>query len=188
MTWVRLPTAFLVTLASALLLSPVAHAQAETPEVSVTVDRTRISTQLGAKFVFRSTVTNRGATVARGLIAHLNILSLRPGLYVDPEDWSSDRTKYLDPLPPGGSTTLAWTVQAVNTGDLGIYVAVLPESAAAGPPATGPAIEVSVAGRRTLNAGGVVPLALGIPGFLALLTLGFTVYRRGVPLRPGSGA
>jgi hypothetical protein len=55
---------------------------------------------------------------------------------------------------------------------------VLPESGAARAPTTGPAIHLAVAERKTLNAGGIVPLALGIPALLGLLTLGLRIYRR----------
>ena len=77
----------------------------------MTVAPERIETKLGGKFAFASTVTNSGATDARGLIAHLNVLSLRNGTYVDPEDWSSNRTRYLDPIAPGDSTTITWRMQ-----------------------------------------------------------------------------
>ena len=33
-----------------------------------------------------------------GLVAHLNVVGLSSGIYVDPEDWSEERTKYLPPL------------------------------------------------------------------------------------------
>jgi len=112
------------------------------------------------------------------LIAHLNVLSLRTGVYVDPEDWSSRRTRYLTPIPAGGSVTLTWKVQAVNSGSIGIYVAVLPASGVPQPPATGPTLHVSIAQRRTLNSGGIVPLALGMPGLLGLLTIALRVRRR----------
>jgi hypothetical protein len=45
-------------------------------------------------------------------------------------------------------------------------------------PAIGPAVRVSVADRKTLNSGGIVPLVLGVPALLGLLTLGLR-YRRG---------
>jgi ABC-type taurine transport system ATPase subunit len=61
--------------------------------VSVTVDRTGVATGLGKRFAFRSTVVNAGPGEARGLVAHLNVASLRPGVYVDPEDWSTSRTR-----------------------------------------------------------------------------------------------
>jgi hypothetical protein len=150
---------------------------ADASQLSVSVDRARISTKLGKKFVFHSTITNRGSAPATNLIAHLNVLSLRTGVYVDPEDWSSNRTRYLDPIPAGGSTTIAWRMQAVNAGTFGVYVAVLPDSGVARPPTTGPTIQLAVAQRRTLNSGGILPLALGIPAFLGLLTFGLRFHR-----------
>lgn len=171
-----------VALLAAVLLAVPALA-AEAAQVSVSVDRTEITTQLGGKTQFRSTIRNDGPAAVSGLIAHLNVLSLRPGTYVDPEDWSSQRTHYLDPIPAGGSTTVTWHIQAVNDGRLGMYVAVLPESAAALPPVTGPTIQLNVTERKTLNSGGILPLALGIPAFLGLLALGVRLHRGRRPIR-----
>jgi hypothetical protein len=146
---------------------------------SVSVSRAQISTQLGDRFTFRSTVVNHGRTAARGLIAHLNVVGLDPSVYVDPEDWSSHRTSYLETLPPGGSTTITWRLQAVSAGEFDLYVAVLPRRAGARPPTTGPAVRVAVADRRTLNSGGIVPLALGVPALLGLLALAVRFRRSG---------
>ena len=167
----------LVVASAGVLLVPGATATS-TENVAVTVASERIATKLGAKFAFTSTITNSGATDARGLIAHLNVLSLRDGTYVDPEDWSSNRTRYLAPIAPGKSTSITWRMQAVNDGDFGIYVAVLSESGASVPPVTGPTIHLGVAERKTLNAGGIVPLVLGIPAALGLLALGVRIRRR----------
>lgn len=166
-------------LVAALLLVPVVHAANGKGDVSVSVDRTRISTKLGRKFSFRSTITNSGSTTVRGLIAHLNILSLRNGVYVDPEDWSSSRTRYLGPISAGGSTTIAWRMQAVNDGVFAVYVAVLPDSGVARPPTTAPTVHLSVATRKTLNAGGMLPLALGIPAAVGALAVVVRIRRRG---------
>jgi hypothetical protein len=145
--------------------------------LSVTTDRTQISTRLGHKFAFRTTIANTGPAPARELIAHLNVLSFDSSVYVDPEDWSSHRTNYLSPIPAGGSRTVTWRVQAVNPGRFAVYVAVLPRSGSA-PPVTGPTIDVTVAKRTTLNPHGVVPLALGVPALLGLLMLGVRMRRR----------
>jgi hypothetical protein len=139
--------------------------------VTVTLDRTAISTSLGDKFSFRSVIANHGATPARDLIAHLNVLSLRRGVYIDPEDWSSHRTRYLPPIPAGGSVTIDWRLQAVNSGSIGVYVAVLPQDGRPTSPTTGPTLHVAIAHRQTLNSGGILPLALGIPAILAALSL-----------------
>ena len=140
--------------------------------LSVANDRTAVETKLGHKFVFHTRIRNRGAIPARDLVAHLNVLDLTGHGYVDPEDWSSHRTRYLAPIPAGGSTTLTWRVNAVNAGTIGIYVAVLPRSGAPVPPTTAPTVRVRIQDRKSLNTGGILPLALGIPCFLGVLSLG----------------
>lgn len=162
-------------LAAAALLPSAAAAAA--PDVSVSVERTAIRARLGSGFVLRSTIRNRGAAPLAGLIAHLNVLSLDGGMYVDPEDWSSNRTRYLPSIPAGRSIRIAWKLSAVNAGRLGAYVAVLAGGAPLAPTA-GPTVRVDVASRRTLDSGGILPLALGVPALLAALALAVRVARR----------
>ena len=169
---------WLVTLALlAFALFVAGGATAAVPAVSVDVDPTLVKTELGRDFSLRSTITNGGSRPAVGLVAHLNILSLRPGLYVDPEDWSESRTRYLAPIPAGGSTTLTWTVTAVNSGTLGVYVAVFPSSGV-GRPVTGPTLRADIAERKTIDASGIVPIALGVPALLGAVAVGIRLRRR----------
>jgi hypothetical protein len=163
--------AVLSALSAAAALAASLAGPAGASRFSVSVSRAQITTRLGDRFTFRSTVVNDGRTAARGLIAHLNVVGLDPAVYVDPEDWSSHRTSYLDALPPGGSATVTWRLQAVSAGKFDVYVAVLPRRATARAPTTGPAVRIAVADRRTLNSGGILPLALGVPALLGLLAL-----------------
>jgi len=165
-----------VLAAAAVVVGPAAAAPGP---LRVSADRSQVSTRLGHSFVFHTTIANHGDAAAAGRIAHLNVLSLRPGVYVDPEDWSSHRTRYLPPIPPHGSTTLSWKVKAVNAGSIGVYVAVLPASGAPVRPPTGPLVEVSIADRKSLNTGGIAPLALGVPLALVALLVVVRVRRRG---------
>jgi hypothetical protein len=154
-----------------------AHASAA---VGISLDRTHVSNKLGDSFSFDSRITNAGQAPLTGLVAHLNIVALTKGVYVDPEDWSSQRTRYLPDLRPGQSTDAGWKVQSVNGGRFAVYVVVLPESAAgsaADRPTVGPALDVRVAERKTINSGGVLPLALGVPALLGLMTLGLRIRR-----------
>ncbi len=168
-----------VLLAVALLLGPAVAARADpTAALQLSVDRVRIETKLGDKFSFRSTIANRGASPATGLVVHLNVLSLRPGTYVDPEDWASSRTRYLPPIAAGGAVTITWRVQAVNDGDFGLYVAVLSRRAETLPPRTAPAIHLVVAQRDTLDSGGILPLAVGVPALVGLTALAVRLRRR----------
>ena len=146
--------------------------------LGVNVDRSRIETELGHKFSFRTTIANHGPTAATGYVAHLNVLSYDRGVYVDPEDWSSERTRYLHPIPAGRTATITWKMQAVNAGHFAVYVAVVPQLGSAGRPTTGPAIAVTVADRTTLDSGGILPLALGVPALLAAAWLGLRMRRR----------
>lgn len=145
--------------------------------VVVSAVPTALSTRLGETVAFTTTIANDDGAAEGPLVAHLNILSLRPGVYVDPEDWSTTRTRYLAALPPGGSTTVRWEVKAVNSGAFSAYVATI-QPGSARPPITSPAVTISVAGRRTLNSGGILPLAIGIPVLLAAATGAVRLRRR----------
>jgi hypothetical protein len=173
----RVLVAVFVALLTASGLAASAQTAAGAPELSLRMSRIRISTSLGDKFTFRSTVVNHGPTAARGLIAHLNIFGLDSSVYVDPEDWSSNRTRYLPALAPHEVRKVTWTVTAVNSGSITIYVAVLPRHAA-GQVAVSSPLHVEIAKRRTLNSGGVLPLALGIPALLGLTALGVRARRQ----------
>jgi uncharacterized membrane protein len=148
--------------------------------VELSLSRAQVSTRLGESFDFSSTVTNAGPRPLSGLVAHLNVVGLSEDIYVDPEDWSEERTKQLAPLGPGQSAKVSWSVKAVTGGDAAIYVVVLPgRSPATGPEglAVSPALDVRITERRTLNTGGVLPLALGVPALLGLLTLAVRIRR-----------
>lgn len=144
----------------------------------VTVDRSHAVLQLGRTLAFGSTITNRGPRPLQDPIAHLNVLSLLRGVYVDPEDWSTARTRYLGTLAPGASVRVSWRVQAVDAGRFALYVAALPRDVSGTAPTTGPAIVVAVPERQTLDAGGIAPLAIGIPAALGLATVGLRLRRR----------
>jgi len=144
--------------------------------VSVDLDQAAVSTRIGERFRFTSTVRNDGDQPMPGLIAHLNVLSIDPRVYVDPEDWSARRTIYLAALPAHSSARLTWDVQAVNAGRFAVYVAVTTNQGAA--EVTGSKVlRLAVAQQRTLNPGGILPLAAAIPTAMMVL-VGFTARRR----------
>lgn len=159
-------------------LALVGEAGAQPGPLSVTVDRADLSVSLGGDFVFRTEIANSAGNPTEPLVAHLNILSLRGGVYVDPEDWSTQRTWYLGSIPARGSRTITWKLKAVGSGRLAAYVAVLPQERPAEPPTTSPTVRIAVEERRTLNSGGILPLALGVPAAVGLLAGGVRVARR----------
>jgi LPXTG-motif cell wall-anchored protein len=158
-----------VLLVGAAVLAPSAGAS-----LAVKLDQSSVSTRIGEKFHFSSTVRTLGPQPVPDVVAHLNIVSLDPSVYVDPEDWSSHRTRYFGTFGAGEARRVEWTVQAVNSGRFVVYVAVVDRDGQGSVTASNP-LATTVAQKRRLNSGGVVPLALGIPG---LLGLGFVVVRR----------
>ena len=167
----RICVALLTVVVVAVLAGPAAA-------ITVSLDSPPVTTGVGHRFTFTTTVANTGASAVSDLVAHLNVLSDDPGTYVDPEDWSSHRTQYLPAIPPNGEQKLTWSVQAVNSGNLTVFVSVLPRHES-GTVVTSPPLRVSVGQRRTLNSKGALPLTLGIPVLIGLVGLGVRRRRRG---------
>jgi hypothetical protein len=162
---------------AAAVTVPAAHAgqaDASPSAVSVELDETELTVGPGEQFSFESTLRNSGDSQS-GLIAHLNILGADPDIYVDPEDWSTRRTQFLDELPAGDSTQLTWTVRAIDSGKLIMYVAVSSPDAD-GVAVSGP-LHVTVTGQRVVNPRNVVPLVMATP-VAVLALLGLTLVRR----------
>ena len=162
----------LLVCVAALLLCGAPTAAAKSP-IEVSLSRGDVSTRIGESFGFDSEIRNTSGREQLDLVAHLNVAGLSSGIYVDPEDWSEDRTKFLPPLAPGESTTVGWNVKAVTGGRAAIYVVVLPGR---GEPAVSPSMAVQIADTKDLNSDGVLPLALGVPAVLGVVAL--TVRRR----------
>ena len=161
-----------------------APALAETPlSVKVVAEPAQVKTLLGDRFMITTEITNTSTTPSGEILAHLNVASIEGSVYVDPEDWSPGRSKQLS-LQPGESRKLSWEIQAVNAGHFAAYVVVVPfGSKVAGNEALmiSPLVNVDVASRSTLTAGGALPVVLMVPLLLGLAAAGllFRARRRG---------
>jgi hypothetical protein len=173
----RLAASWAVLLASLSPGSPATALPAKAPDPGVVVelDQSDLDAGPGEKLSFVSAVTNDGGTTLQGYVAHLNILTTDADVYVDPEDWSPERTQYLDPLAPGETTELTWSVQAVTSGPLILFVSVTsPDTDTV--VSSGP-LNLDVHGQRVVDSAGVTPLVLWTPASVLLL-LGLVLTRR----------
>lgn len=151
--------------------------------VRVVNEPAHVETVLGGRFMITTEITNAGAAPSGEILAHLNIASIEGSVYVDPEDWSPNRSQQLS-LQPGASQKLTWEIQAVNAGHFAAYVAVMPfGDQLAGEEALviSPLVAVDVASKSTLTAGGALPVVLTVPLLLGLAASGvfFQARRRG---------
>ena len=157
--------------------SPAFASSTTVDPVSVSISRSSAQLQVGQRLAFTTLVRNNGSRPLTGLVAHLNVVSLRPDVYVDPEDWSSQRTQYLAPVAPHRAATLQWAVQAVNEGDIELYVAVTAQHGT-DRVVSSDALRVLATARRMLGPAGALPVILGVPAAVALIMMVAAVRRR----------
>jgi hypothetical protein len=139
-----------------------------------------ITVKASDSIFFNTTVTNSGTAESVPLIVAMNIINLdAQGEIVDPEDWSPQRTQYIEHLAPGESTTLKWRVNALLDGDYMIYMVGLPQPGgpdATSQPIASSGIHLTVTPFTKLNPGGVLPFAIGAP--IIILIIIYYVNRR----------
>lgn len=161
-------------LLAAVLVVLAAVAAPAAGSVTVTSEGPDVKTAVGRHFDYRARIVNDSSTPTGQLLVHLNVASLTSQVYVDPEDWSTDRSRFLPALAPGAAASLSWDIQAVSPGAFAVYVVVLPAGAgslAENRLAVSSPARVAVTARRTLNAGGALPVAVAVPVLLGLATL-----------------
>lgn len=176
---VRGLAATVLLLATSVLTATSASAavrQSDEPlPVTVALDQSEGTAGPGEEILFVSTVTNTGSQDVTDLVAHLNVLTTDPDVYVDPEDWSPRRTQYVDTLAAGDSVELTWNVQAVTSGPLVLFVSV--SSATSGQVESSGPYRLTVQGQRVVDATRVLPMVLWLPAGV-LAALGATLVRR----------
>ena len=138
--------------------------------VAISIDATYQIVKTGDKILYNTVVTNNGQVESRSLVVAMNIINLNAaGDIVDPEDWSPQRTQYIDSIPAGQSKTLSWRVNAILDGNYLVYMVLVPEpdgKEATSSPVASSGLHLTVTPFTKLNPGGVLPYAVGGPAIL----------------------
>jgi hypothetical protein len=149
-------------------------------DLEIYIDSKFKQVKMGDVVNFNTAITNRGLQTSAPLIVALNVVNLKgTGEVVDLEEWSPQRTQYIDSLAPDESIKLDWIVTTGLHGEYLVYVDVIPQPASAELTTSAIAsssLYLTVAPSARLNSSGVLPFALGVPAFLLAIT--FVVYRR----------
>jgi hypothetical protein len=147
--------------------------------VAIAIDADYKIVKTGDRILYNTVVTNQGTVASRSLVVAMNIINLNAaGDIVDPEDWSPQRTQYIDSVPPGQSKSLSWRVNAILDGNYLVYMVLVPEpegKEATSRPVASSGLHLTVTPFTKLNPGGVLPYAIGGPAIL--LTGMILVYR-----------
>ena len=168
-------------LIASLLVSP-AHAfqgdQAEGFVISI-INKNR-QVKMGDTIEVGTAITNNTAQVSPPLIVAMNVINLdEAGEVVDPEDWSPERTQYIDSLESGQSTTLNWIINPILEGNFMVYMVLIPQTESAkttSQPVASPGVHLTVTPLAGLKSGSILPILIGEP--IVLLVITYFVYRR----------
>ena len=159
--------------------APARAQEAGTPPLKVSINMSDTTVRAGGTILFQTVVTNDHAEQSRPVIMAMNIINLNAqGEVVDPEDWSPQRTQYVQPLAAGQSAPLDWRVNAILDGDFMVYMVAIPAPESVettSQPVSSGGIHLTVTPYTKLNPGGVLPFAIGGPLVLAVVI--FFVYR-----------
>jgi hypothetical protein len=138
--------------------------------VSISIDAGYQIVKTGDRILYNTVVTNKGPVTSRSVVVAMNIINLNAaGDIVDPEDWSPQRTQYIDSIPAGQSKTLSWRVNAILDGDYLVYMVLVPEpegKESTTRPVASSGLHLTVNKFTKLNPGGVLPYAVGGPVIL----------------------
>ena len=165
-----------IALLLAVAQTAVSHAQTSATDpangLEVVISTDYVEAKTGDTFDFTTTVHYNGEGESPEMVVAMNLVNLGDGDPVDPEDWSPERTQAIEPLQPGETAVLDWTINAILEGDYLAYMTVIPapeSSQESSMPLSSPGLHLTVEQFTSLNPGGIAPVAFGMPVVLALI-------------------
>ena len=129
---------------------------------------------MGNHLQFWSTITNTGTSPIEGLVAWISLVEIDPGNEqpMDLEDWSAHKAITGASLKPGASLRTDWPMRLIKGGDYRVVVSVTDRGGRQ--VYTSPTVQFHVRQKPVLQAGRVLPVAVGIP----LLFIGLMVFNK----------
>ncbi len=145
--------------------------------VSVTIDPQKRSLDLGDDLAVQVNLRNEGTQASVPLVVHLDVVDPSRSTSVDPEDWTSTLVKRVGTVAAGDTAAVDWRIQPISAGRFTVYAVAVSDDGAE--LAASDVLAVDVADRRSLDPGGILPVAIGEPVLVgALLLLQVRLARR----------
>jgi ABC-type transport system involved in cytochrome c biogenesis permease component len=165
---------------TALQAAPVLQSEEDGMQIAIDAGATTVKT--GDTLRFNTQITNMRSEEAPPLIIAMNIINLdAQGDTVDPEDWSPQRTQYLETLQSGQSASQEWIINTILDGEFMVYMVLIPTPESqdtTSKPVASSGIHLTVTPFTRINPGGVMPIVLGMPILLGLITFGVNRMRQ----------
>lgn len=145
--------------------------------VVVAIEPPSSTVVLGGHLDLQVSVTNNGIDASPPLVVHIDITKPDEATSVDPEDWTSTLSKPIGVVESGRTVVVDWTIQPISAGTFATYAVVL--SPGVDTIAASNVLEVRVTDQRSLDPGGIVPVAVAVPVLVgALLAFQMRLARR----------
>jgi len=126
-----------------------------------------VEVKTGDELQFQTLIENNGQEDSPPIILALNIIKLSSeGDVVDPEDWSPERTQYVNSVSAGDALRHSWTIEAILKGDYMVYLVAIPQPAggdSTSQPVASSGLHLTVGAFQRLNPGGVLPVVIAVP-------------------------
>lgn len=144
--------------------------------LKVVLEEDFLQVKTGDELQFQTLIENNSRQDSPPVILALNIIKLSSsGDVVDPEDWSPERTQYVDSIAAGDALRHSWTIEAILKGDYMVYLVAIPEPTgeeATSVPVASSGLHLTVGAFQRLNPGGVLPVVIAVPlGVTVILLL-----------------
>jgi hypothetical protein len=172
---------------SAMLSIFLLAAVSATAQASVTIDLrpdgdNPPSPAMGDHLRFSSTITNAGATPIEGLVAWISLVEIDAGNEqpVDLEDWSAQKAVTGAVLNPGQSLKTDWPMRLIKGGDYRVVVSITDRGGRQ--VITSPIVQLHIRQKPVLQAGRVLPVAVGVP----LLVISLMIFNKSISRRRGN--
>jgi hypothetical protein len=174
-----LSTSFIFTLV--LGFSSFAYAQtssATPPPLSMKIlSADTLSGVAGDYVMVQGQITNTGTSPLVAITTYLSLVDNQNKLPVDLEDWSAEKGLFIGTIDAGATLPLNWKIHFVKAGNYSLIIVA--EAASSQVPQVSTVTHFSVAAKKNLNPGQILPVALGTP--IIILCLMFVgSYRRRV--------
>jgi hypothetical protein len=129
---------------------------------------------MGNNLRFWSTISNTGKNPIEGLVAWISLVEIDPGNEqpVDLEDWSAHKAVTGATLNPGQALRTDWPMRLIKSGDYRVVISVTDRGGRQ--VYTSPTVQFHVRQKPVLQAGRVLPVAMGIP----MLLMGLIVFNK----------
>ena len=161
---------------ASLLVSPVYAFQGNQAEgYAISINNDNHQVKVGEMIKVGTAITNNTTQASPPLIVAMNVINLDDaGAIVDPEDWSPERTQYIDSLETGQSASLDWIINPIMEGNFMVYMVLIPETPSR--LVASPGIHLTVTPFSSLVSINILPIVIAEP--IILLAITYFVYRR----------